>query len=157
MSFSIEQRERLQDTAQTFKRYYFLILRRRWLILLIVTVTMVATWAWLERQPPIYASTATILVEQAEPKVAKIEDVETKTLESLEYLNTVIPSLGTQLLMERVVTSLKLDQDPDFTPPKSDGSAYTVSEVAASLAKKVNAKLRRMTRLIDVTVEDINP
>ena len=107
MSFSIEQRERLQDTAQTFKRYYFLILRRLWLILLIVTVTMVATWAWLERQPPIYASKATIQVEQAERKVVKIEDVESKNLESLEYLNTLIQSLGTQLLMERVVTSEK--------------------------------------------------
>ena len=157
MSFSIEQRERLQDTAQTFKRYYFLILRRLWLILLIVAVAMVATWAWLERQPPIYASTATILVEQAERKVVKIEDVESKNLESLEYLNTVIQSLGTQLLMERVVTTLKLDQDPDFTPPKPDGSAYTVSEIAASLGKKVNAKLRRLTRLIDITVEDTDP
>ena len=117
----------------------------------------VATWAWRERQPPIYASTATILVEQAERKVVKIDDVETKNLESLEYLNTVIQSLGTQLLMERVITTLKLDQDPDFTPPKPDGSAYTVSEIAASLGKKVNAKLRRLTRLIDITVEDTDP
>ena len=76
--------ERPQDSAANFKRYYYLILGRLWLILLIIAVGVGGAWAWLQRQPFIYASTATILVEQPERRVIKMERVESEKLESEE-------------------------------------------------------------------------
>ena len=113
---------RLQDTAANFRRYYYLVLSRLWLILLIVAVGVGGTWAWLQRQPSIYASTATILVEQAEPRVVKMEKVENDKPESAEFVLTAVQMLGTKELMLRVAKSLSHNKDFDPGSHKSDGS-----------------------------------
>src|SRR5262245_23770421 len=95
--------ERVQDTAAKFKRYYYLILGRLWLILLIIAVGVGGAWAWLQRQPFIYASTATIFVEQAEPRViTKMERVENEKPESAEFVLTAAQMLRSKELLLRV-------------------------------------------------------
>ena len=149
--------ERLQDTAATFKRYYYLILGRLWLILLIIAVGVGGTWAWLQRQPFIYASTATILVEQAEPRVIKMERVENEKPESAEFVLTAAQMLKSKELMLRAAHALSLKKDFDLGWRKADGSKFTEDELASLLADRVETKLRRLTRLIDITAEDTNP
>ena len=149
--------ERPQDTAANFKRYYYLILGRLWLILLIIAVGVGGTWAWLQRQPFIYASTATILVEQAEPRVIKMERVENEKPESAEFVLTAAQMLKSKELMLRAAKALSLNQHFDLGRRKSDGSKFTLDEVARILGDRVEIKLRRLTRLIDVTAEDSDP
>ena len=151
--------ERPQDTAANFKRYYYLILGRLWLILLIIAVGVGGTWAWLQRQPFIYASTATILVEQAEPRVIKMERVENEKPESAELpsLLTAAQMLKSKELMLRAAKALSLNKHFDLGWRKSDGSKFTLDEVARILGNRVEIKLRRLTRLIDVTAEDSDP
>lgn len=149
--------ERLQDTAATFKRYYYLILGRLWLILLIIAVGVGGTWAWLQRQPFIYASTATILVEQAEPRVIKMERVENEKPESAEFVLTAAQMLKSKELMLRAAHELSLKKDFDLGWRKADGSKFTEDELASLLADRIETKLRRLTRLIDITAEDTNP
>ena len=153
---ALQPRERLQDTAANFKRYYYLVVSRLWLVLLIVAVGVAGTWAWLQGQRNIYASTATVLVEQAEPRVVKMDKVENEKPESAEFVLTAVQMLGSRELMHRVAQSLSLDKDFDLGR-KSDGSKFTVEEVADMLGDRVKAKLRRLTRLIDVIAEDTNP
>jgi polysaccharide biosynthesis transport protein len=147
----------LQDTAAKFRKYYYLILRRLWLVLLIVAVGVGGTWVWLQRQPYVYASTATILVEQTEPRVVKMEKVENDKMESAEFVLTAVQMLGSKELMQRVATSLS--DSKEFSPglTKPDGSRLSGNEFASLLGDKIKAKLRRLTRLIDVTAEDVDP
>jgi succinoglycan biosynthesis transport protein ExoP len=154
---TLQPQERLQDTAANFKRYYYLIFGRLWLILLIIAVGVGGTWAWLQRQPFIYASTATVLVEQAEPRVIKMEKVENEKPESAEFVLTAVQMLGSKELMHRAAKSLSLNKDFDLGSRKPDGSKFTLDEVASIIGERVKAKLRRLTRLIDVTAEDTDP
>ena len=149
--------ERPQDTAANFKRYYYLILGRLWLILLIIAVGVGGIWAWLRQQPSIYASTATILVERAEPRVIKMERVENEKPESEEFVLTAAQMLKSKELMLRAAKALSLNQHFDLGRRKSDGSKFTLDEVARILGDRVETKLRRLTRLIDVTAEDSDP
>ena len=153
----LQPHERLQDAAASFKRYYYLILGRLWLILLIVAVGTGGTWAWLQRQPNIYASTATVLVEQAEPRVVKMDKVENEKPESPEFVLTAVQMLASKELMHRAAKSLTANQDFDLDLRKPDGSKYNLEELAAILGNRVKSKLRRLTRLIDVTAEDTDP
>ena len=149
--------ERPQDTAANFKRYYYLILGRLWLILLIIAVGVGGIWAWLRQQPSIYASTATILVERAEPRVIKMERVENEKPESEEFVFTAAQMLKSEELMLRAAKALSLNEHFDLDWRKSDGSKFTLDEVARILGDRVEIKLRRLTRLIDVTAEDSDP
>jgi polysaccharide biosynthesis transport protein len=60
-------------------------------------------------------------------------------------------------LLLQVVKSNGLDKDPSFAAPKKDGSPYLDTELAGRFASKVNVKVRRGTRLVDVTVDDKDP
>ena len=145
------------DTAARFRRYYYLLLSKLWLILLVVAATMGGTWAWLQRQPSVYSSTGTILVEESEPRVVNMEKVENDRPESAEFVLTAVQMLGTKELMLRVAKSLTTNKDFEAGSHGADGAPLSVEEIANMIGKEVNAKLRRPTRLIDVTVEDTDP
>ena len=106
----VQPRDCSPDMAAKFRRYYYLVLGRLWLILLIVAVSVGGTWAWLQRQPSVYSSTATILVEQAEPRIVKMDKVENDKPESVEFVLTAVQMLGTKELMLRVAKSLSANK-----------------------------------------------
>ena len=153
----LPSRDSSPDMAAKFRRYYYLVLGRLWLILLIVAVSVGGTWAWLQRQSSIYSSTATVLVEQAEPRIVKMDKVENDKPESVEFVLTAVQMLGTKELMLRVAKSLSTNKSFDPGSRRPDGSPLALEEIANSIGNQVKAKLRRPTRLIDVTVEDIDP
>jgi succinoglycan biosynthesis transport protein ExoP len=128
-----------------------------WLFLLIVVVGVGGTWAWVQRQPNIYASTATILVEQAEPRVVDMQKVENEKPESPEFVLTAVQMLTGKELMYRAAKSLSENKDFNLEMRKPNGSRFTLDEIAGILSDRVKAKLRRLTRLIDVTAEDTDP
>ena len=153
----LQPRETGADPAAKFRRYYYLVLRRLWLVLLIVAVCVGGAWAWLQRQPFVYSSTATILVEQAEPRVVKMDKVGNDSPESPEFVFTAVQMLEAKELMLRVAKSLTANKNFDPGSRRPDGSPLSVEEIADVIGKKVKAKLRRPTRLIDLTVEDTDP
>ena len=59
--------------------------------------------------------------------------------------------------MFRVAMALSLNEHFDSGWQKSDGSKFTLDEVAKILGKRVGTRVRRLTRLIDVTAEDSDP
>jgi uncharacterized protein involved in exopolysaccharide biosynthesis len=107
----LQPRETGADPAAKFRRYYYLVLRRLWLVLLIVAVGVGGAWAWLQRQPFVYSSTATILVEQAEPRVVKMDKVGNDSPESPEFVFTAVQMLEAKELMLRVAKSLTANKN----------------------------------------------
>jgi polysaccharide biosynthesis transport protein len=139
-------------------RYYHLFLRNLWLLALIVAVLVTMAFAWLSRQPKEYGSRAVVLVEQQQKKVLKdMEEVQPENLETGEYLNTVVQTLTSESLMLRVARAIGLDKDPTIFPPQPDGKSYSDATIAGAIRQRVNAALRRDTRLIDISVEDEDP
>ena len=116
--------------AAKFRRYYYLVLGRLWLILLIVAVSVGGTWAWLQRQPSVYSSTATVFVEQAEPRIVKMDKVENDKPESAEFVLTAVQMLGTKELMLRVAKSLSASKGFDPGSRRPDGSPLALEEIA---------------------------
>ena len=56
-------------------RLRLLLFRFWWLILLAVIVTMLSTFAWMQRQVAVYSSRAVIEVAQQEDVILKVEGV----------------------------------------------------------------------------------
>src|SRR6266446_470671 len=142
-----------------FAYLYHQLLSKCWLVILVVFLTVGAAIAYLIWAPKIYESKAVIEVDQETPRVnsGNIQDTASDEFKLPEVLKTVEQTLLSENLLLRVVKANGLDKDPLFAPPKTDGSAYIDSELAARFKKKVTVALRRGTRLIDVTVEDLDP
>ena len=134
-----------------------LIRAKLWIIATIVGVIFLAAVVYVLRAPKIYESRAVLQVSQESQKVTKIEDIAGEKPDSGDYLNTVVEGFTSRKLMLRVIRALGLENDPNFAPPKKDGSRYTEIELADLMSAKLAVSLRRNTRVINVTTFDEDP
>jgi len=143
------------DLNFDFGKYYHLFLRNLWVIVVVTSIIVLAAAAWVMRQPKIYASHALLQVEQEEQNVVNMQDVQSEKLDSDDYLKTIEGALQNRTVLLNVVNLAKLRDDPHFAPkgPK----AYSDDELVTMMNEKVDAKLKRGSRLIEVTVEDQSP
>ena len=143
-----------------FAHFYHLLLSKAWMIILPVILSLGAAVAYLILAPKIYQSRAVIAVEQEAPKVNNVQDFNadgTDDIREPDFLKTIEQAMLSDTFLLRVLKANGLDKDPTFAPPKKDGSAYLDSELAGRFRLKVTVGLRRGTRLIDVSVEDLDP
>jgi len=143
--------------AFDLQRILQLILRNIWLILGIVAIGTALSWVYVKNQPKIFASSATILVDQEENAVIKFDFVQNTALQSQEFINTAVESFTSTKLLARAVRSSGLDRVPGFMQPRQDGQDFNDIELANRFRPMVHASLRPNTRFIDVIVEDTDP
>ena len=107
-------------------------------------------------QTPIYSATSTIDVQSKEANVPGMANIGQTDTSSTDLLKTKEQLLQTRDLLQRVVKSDHLNEDPDFLPK---GVTPPVSEDTATdmLAGSVTIRIRPLTRLIDITVEHPSP
>ena len=104
--------------------------------------------------PRLYSAQTVIQIEGEEQKVVKIEGVQSEDLKSLEALKTFEQKVTSPEVLLRVIHHPELRNDPTFLPEVKQKSDNTLQK---ALARHIDAKLRRGTRLIDITVNHRSP
>jgi capsular exopolysaccharide synthesis family protein len=137
-------------------RYWHLLLHQSWVLVLTIIMAGAGAAVYLAKAPKVYASTATIEVEQEARKVTAFQQITASEFRTSEALKTVEQSLLTWSLILRVIQENGLATDPKFAPPKPGGIAYAETELVQLFERKLSVTLRRGTRLIDIIVEDEN-
>ena len=146
-----------QPTDQIdFRKLYYTLRERIWVIALCLLVAGLGITAYLIRAPRIYVSRLVLQVEQGEQKILNIQRVQQEDPQSLEFLKTVEQTLQSRSLLERVLETNNLAGDPRFVR-MDDGPRPTQEQLVTRLSRMVEAKLRKGTRLIDVKVEHTDP
>ncbi len=136
-----------------FRTLSHLLMEKFWIVLMCFVMVLLLTAAHLHKAPRIYAATATIQVEQQEQKVVKFERVQQEDLRYLDVLKTIEQTLVSRPLLERVVLANNLGQmfaTADGTPPPKE-------QLVSMLGRMIDVRLRRGTRLIDITAASTNP
>ncbi len=138
--------------------YYLHLLKRYlWLFLTIVVLATLISLFVALRQPKKYAARAVLQVEAGEQKVLGSDDVQTLRPEAGDYMTTIAESLTSDSFLIRVAKAADLLNDPTFFAPRPDGQSYSDAEIAARMRGLVSASVRKLTRLIDITVTTGNP
>jgi capsular exopolysaccharide synthesis family protein len=137
------------DYAAEFRRISHTLIERKWIIILCLAFCLGAGGAYIFFAPVLYSSTATIQVEQQE-RILKLEDPQLNDLHALDYLQTVAQSLKSRTMLERVLDANHLDSNPHFV--KKGRRPISRGDLINSLEDMISVKLRRSTRLIDITV-----
>jgi capsular exopolysaccharide synthesis family protein len=124
---------------------------RAWLPGLCLVISIALADVYLLITPKTYASTGILYVEQRDQKVVSIQDVTQQDLESTDMMKTVEQSLTTEDILLRVIRDNHLADNPDFLKINPEG--YSDDELLKALNQKLKVKVRRGTRLIDITAE----
>jgi succinoglycan biosynthesis transport protein ExoP len=138
-------------------RYWSLLLGQWWIILLSLLLGLGAAWTHLSRAPRIYASTATLELQNDSKKVSAVQALMPAEMRGNELLKTAEQALMASKLILNVIQETGLEKNPTFARPLPPSKAYEESELVELFSKKLSVNLRRGTRLIDITVEDEDP
>lgn len=142
-------------TSFNFQNLYHVLLDKLWLIAIFLVIALLLAAGYLQLAPRLFSSTATLQVEQGDQKVIAIQKVQQEDLRGLEVLRTIEQVLKSRELLDRVITANGLDKDPRFVSP--DLPAPSREQLADALSRIIDVRLRRFTRLIDVSVVHTSP
>jgi capsular exopolysaccharide synthesis family protein len=153
------------DTAQyaafDVQALYEVIRRKKWWMAACGFAGLLLGAGYAAIRPDVFEATATVQVEVENPSVLAIQDVNKEDFRQPEALKTVEQQLCTRNLILRVIQTNKLDQTPGFFKPgllhRIRGLSLSQSDMIDSLMNGFTVKLRRGTRLIDITVGNTNP
>lgn len=143
------------DYSADVRRTWHALMERAWIVPLCLVISLALGFAYLRRAPVLYSATATLQVQQDQAPVFKIDNVQFQDLQALDFLQTIAQTLKTRPLLARVAESNNLAADPRFFSATIKPAAG--EDLVGVLDRLTTVKLRRGTRLIDVTVKHSNP
>ena len=137
-------------------RHILQVLRAKVLLItlcVVIAAALGAFYAWTA--PKVYAAKSALQVDQEEQTVIKIEGVKAEDLKAPEILKTYEQNIVSPEVLLRVIHKHGLLDDPSFLAEVK--GARSDNALQEALGRRITAKIRRDTRLIDVAVEDQSP
>ena len=140
-----------------FRRIIFLLLKRIWIIAIIMILGTVVLVRLFAGKPRVYESEALIKVASAEEKVLKVENVTQEAPGTPEYINTVVQALTGRNVLLRVIKSNHLENNPRFFPRKINGGGYSEQQMCDILSSHYRIFPQKGTRIIQILGRDTDP
>ncbi len=137
---------------------WFFLLREKWWIIALCLFGMLAlAGAYLLRKVPVYTSATIVQVTEAADNVINIPGVAQDNFKSDIALKSVEGAMNSNSLLLRVAKLNDLEtEDPAFRPAPGDPPRMD-AELAETMQRQLQAKLKRGSRLIEISFDSVNP
>jgi capsular exopolysaccharide synthesis family protein len=96
--------------------YWKVIWKRRWTVLALFLIVLIATAVATFTMKPIYRGTTSIQINKENPQVMDFKEIFSVNMWDLDYYQTQYKILESRTLAKRVIQNLKLPEHPDFQP-----------------------------------------
>lgn len=145
------------------------ILKRRWMILFVFLGVGGAVTLYATRQPKVYASAISIIIDPREPRFldSQIQDVNADTYSNYwsnkEYVETQFKIIQSRAVSQRVVEKLGLHQDPGFLgvskvlDDKLRAETMKRIDAVSLLQAKIKVEPVKDSRVANIKIEDSDP
>lgn len=136
-------------------RIFELISLKRWKIILSVLLGIIIATVYILIAPRVYEGRAVVQVEARSREVLKIDQVASEDLTGLEVLKTIEAEFESKTLLLRVAADMGLNKTEGFG--MKDGQPISDEKLAKLMSNIFKVKVKRGTRLIEITAHDRNP
>ncbi|MEW6434121.1 MAG: polysaccharide biosynthesis tyrosine autokinase [Myxococcota bacterium] len=169
MSATSTQTDVFGGGGQDPRFYLRVILRRKWLILLVFAVVVGASTLYTTRQPRVYAAQISLIIDPKEPRFldSQIQDVNNDTgsyyWANKEYLETQFKIIQSRAVSQRVVEKLGLNADPAFLglakvqDEKRRQELMAKVDAVSILQAKIKVEPVKESRVSLIKIEDSDP
>ncbi len=142
--------EEFQNPLQEIdlRRYWQILLERRWLVISVFLLTLLLTAIYLARATKIYSATARIQINRESENILNMKDAFSMDGREIDYLNTQYKNLQSYSILQKVAMNLHLKDDSRYT---------NSADIALALNQDITIIPVRLSRLVDVKVEHSNP
>ncbi|MER2561752.1 MAG: polysaccharide biosynthesis tyrosine autokinase [Myxococcaceae bacterium] len=150
-------------------RFYLrVLLKRKWLILLVFIPIVAATSLWARSQPKVYGAQISLIIDSKEPRFLdnQIQDVNSDSTSAFwankEYIETQSKIITSRAVSQRVVEKLGLNTDPEFLnlmrlPEAQRAEAMKRVDAVAMVQGKIRVEPQKDSRVTYIKVEDSDP
>ncbi|MFS8085751.1 MAG: Wzz/FepE/Etk N-terminal domain-containing protein, partial [Acidobacteriota bacterium] len=113
------------QSETNLRDYFFVILKRKWLImsLILVVTSLVTIQAY--RQPSIYEASTTIRIEAKPQSPLQTGQIVINTAPDPSFWNTQLKLLENPSLARQVIVTLNLQKDPAFFEGQAQSSVFS--------------------------------
>lgn len=147
-----------------WRHYLHIVLEKWWIVCLCLLLGGVLSAFLISREQVLYAARSVLIIEQQRDQVldGRVQTVRDDQIRSIDMINTVVETLNSYPMAERVAKRLELADDPVFRRAV-DWDAEERGELTAASAagylpgRMVTAAYREMTRLIDILAKTVDP
>ena len=155
----------LQENAEPFDWRYYLhvVLERWWLVCLALLLGAILSVFLISQEKSLYGARAVLFIEQQREQVLndRMQSVRDDEIRSIDMINTIVETLNSYPMAERVARRLELASDPAFIKVidwnTAEDGELTPGAAAGALPGLVQSSYREMTRLIDVIARTTDP
>jgi succinoglycan biosynthesis transport protein ExoP len=155
----------LQENSEPFDwRYYWHVLQQRWwLLCLALLLGAILSVFLISREKSLYGARSVLFIEQQGDQVLneRMQTVRDDEIRSVDMINTIVETLNSYPMAERVARRLELASDPTFLKAVEwtgkEGEEATPETAAGFLGGLVDSSYREMTRLIDIVARTTDP
>ncbi len=169
------QQSPAQPTAQMpeeqpidLRKYLEVLLKRKWVILLVFVTAVAVTAVFTLRQKKVYAASASLVIESSTPQILgegirDAVDMGTGSYwYSKEFYETQYKILRSRAIAERVVEMLGLATDPVFLgidklPEEMKAKAFERADAAAMVQGRIKVEPVKDSRIVAIKIEDTDP
>lgn len=153
-----------QESSEPFdwRHYLQIVLERWWVVCLCLLLGGILSAFLVSREQTLYAARAVLFIEQQKEQVLdRVKSVREDEVRSIDMINTIVETLNSYPMADRVAKRLELAKDPTYIAAikwdaAKDGE-LTSGTAAGFLPKFVMSSYREMTRLIDVVARTPDP
>lgn len=154
-----------QESSEPFdwRFYLHILLERWWLVCLCLLLGSILSVFLISREKTLYGARAVLFIEQKREQILDggMQAVRDDEIRSIDMINTLVETLNSYPMAERVAKRLELASDPAFVKSldwdvAKDGE-MTALAAAGALGGMVKSSYRELTRLIDVVARTRDP
>ncbi len=155
----------LQENSEPFdwRHYLHVVLERWWIVCLALLLGAILSIFLISREKTLYGARAVLFIEQQREQVLndRMQAVRDDEIRSIDMINTIVETLNSYPMAERVARRLELASDPAFIKvidwDTAEDGELTPGAAAGALPGLVQSAYREMTRLIDVIARTTDP
>ncbi len=100
--------------------YLHVLRKRRWVIISIFMVTVLAVAVHTFTATPIYEASSRIVIEKENPNLVSIQEVMAVDSTGTDYYQTQYKIIESRVVARAVIERLDLANSPEFLPPPED-------------------------------------
>lgn len=156
------------NSSVDLRFYVRVLLKRKWLILLVFALVVGATTLWARNQPKVFAAQISLIIDSKEPRFLdnQIQDVNNDSTSAYwankEYLETQSKIITSRAVSQRVVEKLGLNTDPEFLrvtklPEAQREEAMKRMDAVAMVQGKIKVESLKDSRVTFIKIEDSEP
>lgn len=160
--------EILGGSGIDLRHYLRILLKRKWLILIVFGAVVGASTLWARSQPKVYAAQISLIIDSKEPRFldSQIQDVNNESTTAYwankEYIETQAKIITSRAVSQRVVEKLGLNADPEFLnvmklPEAQRADVMKRLDAVSMVQGKIRVESQRDSRVTYIKIEDSDP